>query len=420
LASRAENLGDGLMLRTVRDEDDVERCIAFHTANISASEGAITERLLRFHPEMTWEDFQIVEDTASHEIASTTCLIPWSCRFENVTLRVAMLEMVVTGLSYRKRGLIRRQVERYHGMVAERGYDMSIIQGIPFYYRQFGYAYAVDHFVSDLLPSSRIPDEPGGVRPSFSLRPAALDDVRELSRLYEQANSMLQVTDLRSPEFWQYLLRHAPYPLHMLLGTRDCRPVGYLGLTKMSAKPGLRVNESGVCDYDSGIAALRLLKSQAEGGDIQMAWPRNNLLLRIARGLGTIEGLPYQWLLRITDAAGLLRKLGPVFERRLERSAMAGWSGDLRLNFYREALRLRFEEGSLLAVDPIGFVDTSMGAPDPGDLRIPPDAFLRLFLGYRDLDQLRDAWPDTAFRSELRPLLEVLFPRLEAFFYMRY
>ena len=289
-----------------------------------------------------------------------------------------------------------------HRMVTERGFDLSIIQGIPYYYRQFGYGYAVDNSIGDALPSARVPDGPECGATSFHLRPATLDDVPNLARLHEQACSGLHITDVRSSEFWRYLIQYAPYPLHMLVGTPDGRPTGYLGLTKSAGKPGVRVNESGVCGFEAGLSALQLLKAQAEGGDIQIIWPRTSVLLRIARGLGTVQSVPYQWLLRITDVPGLLRKLAPVFERRLERSEMSGWSGDLRLNFYLEALRLRFEAGKLVAVDEIGFMDASMGAPDPGDVRLPPDAFLRLLLGYRDLDQLRDAWPDTSFRSELR------------------
>ena len=60
-----------------------------------------------------------------------------------------------------------------------------------------------------------------------------------------------------------------------------------------------------------------------------------------------------------------------------------------------------------------------MGA-DGGDLCIPPDAFVRLVFGYRSLDELFDAWPDITIKVESRRLVEVLFPRLDAYFHATY
>ena len=102
-------------------------------------------------------------------------------------------------------------------------------------------------------------------------------------------------------------------------------------------------------------------------------------------------------------------KLAPLFERRLAASGCAGLTESLLINLYREAVRLRFEKGKLSAVERAGFVDASMGA-DGGDLCIPPDAFVRLVLGYRALDRLADAWPDIVIRPGSRHVLDALFP----------
>ncbi len=68
-----------------------------------------------------------------------------------------MLEMVVTHPDYRRRGLVRALIERFHRVTAERGFDLCFIEGIPYYYRQFGYTYAVDHRSYDALAASAIP-----------------------------------------------------------------------------------------------------------------------------------------------------------------------------------------------------------------------------------------------------------------------
>jgi hypothetical protein len=60
-----------------------------------------------------------------------------------------------------------------------------------------------------------------------------------------------------------------------------------------------------------------------------------------------------------------------------------------------------------------------MGA-DGGDLCIPPDAFTRLLLGYRTLDELADAWPDMVVRPARRHLWQVLWPKQPVYFWLPY
>jgi hypothetical protein len=48
----------------------------------------------------------------------------------------------------------------------------------------------------------------------------------------------------------------------------------------------------------------------------------------------------------------------------------------------------------------------------------PPEAFLRLVFGYRELAELRDAWPDIMIKPEVRHLVEVLFPGMLSYLHM--
>jgi hypothetical protein len=108
-----------------------------------------------------------------------------------------------------------------------------------------------------------------------------------------------------------------------------------------------------------------------------------------------------------------------VLAARLAASPYADLTADLILNLFRQAYLLRFVAGELERVEPLGFVDASMGA-DGGDLCIAPDAFVRLLLGYRTLDELTDAWPDTVVRPTHRHLWQVLWPKQATYFWKPY
>ena len=185
MAGYEERLASDLVLRTVRDERDIERFAAFNTAINDATQGKTCANLLRHHPQITYDDFFFVEDDRTAEIVSTICLIPWNCMVEEVQLDVAMLEMVATHPAYRQRGLVRTQIQRFHQVIAERKFDLSIIEGIPYYYRQYGYAYATDHRRSDALPAWQIPDEATAQSTAYQFRPATVDDGPALTALYQ-------------------------------------------------------------------------------------------------------------------------------------------------------------------------------------------------------------------------------------------
>lgn len=407
-------LGGGLVLHSVQSEQDAQRYAAFNREVVSEVQGVTCAQLLAHHPVMRWDDFLMVEDETNGTVVSTTCLIPWHCRIGSVELQVAMLEMVATHPDYRHRGLVRAQIDHFHVLAAAQAFDLCIIEGIPYYYRQFGYGYAGDHWASDGLALARVPD--GGTLPSLRLRPAGVADIPHLSRFYDAAMGQLSAWTQRSAAEWRYLLEVAGYPAAMVEDAAGGEPLGYVVGRKQKAM--LHIVESGIPAAATALALLQSWKSAGMGEAI-LGWPAQGTLVQVARTLGSAPRPADQWLLRVVDWPRFLLKLGPVWAARLAGSAYAGLNADLTVNLYRQAYGLRFEDGQLAAVEAMGFVDASMGA-DGGDLCIPPDAFVRLLLGYRNLDQLGDAWPDLVVRPARRHLVQTLCPQSASYFWMPY
>ncbi|MCB0189550.1 MAG: hypothetical protein KDE31_35000, partial [Caldilineaceae bacterium] len=93
-------------------------------------------------------------------------------------------------------------------------------------------------------------------------------------------------------------------------------------------------------------------------------------------------------------------------------------TGSVCINLYRNAFWLHIDRGQV-RVESAGFVDASLGASG-GDLDIPPDALVRLLLGYHTFEQLTDAWPDARVQPAARDLVAVLFPLLNTHILMPY
>jgi hypothetical protein len=116
----------------------------------------------------------------------------------------------------------------------------------------------------------------------------------------------------------------------------------------------------------------------------------------------------YGWYIRVPDLPAFIRHIGPVLERRLANSIMSGFSGDLKLTFYRSGLRLAFQDGKLIeAVDwtPLDSNDNWEGTS------FPPLIFLQLLFGHRSLAELRYVFPDCWADEEPAILLNALFPK---------
>ncbi|MBI1877990.1 MAG: GNAT family N-acetyltransferase, partial [Chloroflexi bacterium] len=120
---------------------------------------------------------------------------------------------------------------------------------------------------------------------------------------------------------------------------------------------------------------------------------------------------PYAWYLRVADMPGFIRHIAPVLERRLSASVMAGFSGELKITFYRCGLRLVFADGRL--AEAADWAPPESDQPWDG-AGFPALVFLQLLFGYRSLDELRYAFPDCWADEEPTLLLNALFPKQDS------
>jgi len=117
---------------------------------------------------------------------------------------------------------------------------------------------------------------------------------------------------------------------------------------------------------------------------------------------------PYAWYLRLANIPDFLHCITPILDERLAGSPLAGYSGEIKITFYRDGLRLVFEKGRLVCSE--AWKPTPVGGT--GDAAFPPHSFLQLLFGYRSMEQLKDSFVDCwTSKDEIHVLLDSLFPR---------
>ena len=444
-ANYRRDLGNGLILRWSMVED-IEKIaqltgMAFRSKaddppNVRTM-NEIRELMRGDHPLMGSGDYGLVEDTSREGSPAVACTCLWRNRwdYEGIPFDVGQPEIVASDPAYRNRGLIRALFEMVHARSESEGHLVQGITGIPYFYRQFGYEYALDLDGKKRVYISQIPQVKEGEPEPFALRPAIEADLPFIKELYNLRRTRGMVSSFISDKYWLYEIRRKGnpaeerYPRIQMIVNSAGAAQGYVSVVAGRGNNGASFLVFQPFDVlpDVNLVAmmpsvLRALHRYAEETPVFKLRPDQPTepLKRLVLSLGTTHPVydvlgqeltaysqpTYAWYIRVPDLPAFVRHIAPVLERRLVGSVMGSYTGELKLNFYRGGLRMVFEQGQMKAAEhwSAPMYEANDGAG------FPPLVFLKLLFGYRSLDELRYMYPDVWASGETETMLKVLFP----------
>jgi hypothetical protein len=428
---KIRNLGDDLILRHAT-LDDEEHLVQFNreihgegewdarglddwTRDLISGEG----------PTFDTDDFTIVENTETGEIVSSCCLISQTWTYEGIPFKVGRPELVGTKKEYRRRGLVNAQFEVLHKWSAKRGELVQAITGIPFYYRQFGYAMALNLGGGRLGTELNLPELKKDEEEPYTLRPARKKDIPFLMERYEQGCQRSLVSAVWDEALWEYELNgKRQYNINrrecFIIEDKQNKPVGFIGVppVKWGANSALTLFEvaEGIAWADPIPSLIRFLwKNGLEKAKEQDAKQKafgfwlgeSHPAYDVAASYLPQERKPYAYYTRVPDLAAFLSLIQPVLEARLAESAFANYSGELKLSFYKDGLLFKFEKGRITEIKNLGFDEL-----EKPQAHFPPYTFLHFVFGHRTVDELREIHTDCyTQKPEIANLLNALFPK---------
>jgi hypothetical protein len=298
---------------------------------------------------------------------------------------------------------------------------MQVIGGIPWFYRQFDYEFALEHAVEWRAAAADLPER---LYPGLQVRNAVSDDVPLLMRLYEQRSARHRVVCLRDAEQWRYELElrrdgSDPAWTFPLLTRADGTPIAVCAHRRQLRGGRLQVVMLEVVpEAAQGEAVQPLLALLRERGQT-FAEREGQSFTGVSFFLGSehpfheltrgqVEREPGSWALyvRVPDLVDFLGHVAPALDARLAESAFAGESATLDLSCYREGVRLVLEAGRIRAVE--SWLPSTEAL---GQAAFPERSFLQLLMGFRSLAELERFYPDCLIHDERSgALLEALFP----------
>lgn len=426
------DLGDGLILRHGLPEDG-EALALFNgeqhgEGGLASWDGqglaAMTRDLFtRPHVSLTPNDFTIVEETDSGRIVSSMCLIQQTWTYEGIEFGMGRPEYVASHPDFRKRGLIRAQFEVVHQWSADRGLMVQGITGIPYFYRQFGYEFALN--LDGRRFGSQVPNLKDGETEKFCMRPAEKKDIVFMMSVYDYGRKRSMVSANWPQVHWHNNLyemsdQNIQRLVFCVIERVDSHePIGYLALT-----PQLRRTGVNMFHYElmPGISWLEVTPSVVRylwnvGQEYARAENRpcttfgfilgaqHPAYIIMGDGLPQVHE-PYAWYLRVPDVIGFLHHIQPVLEKRLAESIACGHSGEFLVGMYPKGIKLVLEHGRI-AIEP-----WKPKHADHGNAAFPALTFLQILFGYRSFEELKHAFPDCWWDSDqTRVLINVLFPK---------
>ena len=437
LLTERRDLGNGLSLRWSTTDDTEE--IAYLASSVfrDGAEAPLNFRLANLirelmsgnHPLMGSDDFVVVEDTQrkEHPLVACTCFWSQTWEFEGIPFQFGRPEIVATDPAYRNRGLVRAIFEVIHARSEAEGHLAQAITGIRFFYRQFGYEYALDLGGRSITYLSLIPHAKEGAQEPYTLRDAVEEDIPLIKSLYDRrraysiVSSPLEDRWLRYHiQTWKTLDLDESWHLQMIVDTSGVSK-GFLltpmirwdqslAVLALEVLPELNLQEVLPVILRAIHAQGLHVRAQADAG------PLTEIHFNLGQSHPVYDALgnalaprcipPYAWYVRVANLPGFIQHIVPALERRLANSPLGSYSGDLKLDFYRGGLRMVFEHGRLTIVENWQRSTWKFNE----NAAFPPLVFLQLLFGYRSLDDLRYAFPDVKAKDESELVLNVLFP----------
>jgi predicted acetyltransferase len=375
----------------------------------------LVKKWIDHHPSMTLKDFLVIK----HRKKMVACLnlIPSKWSIGGIPLKVAELGCVATLPEHRHQGLQRRLMTGYHRRVEEEGYDLSAIEGIPYYYRQFGYEYALPLDEQTRIGLEKVPD--GEIK--HRIRPFNNCDVPKAMQLLAKSQEKFYVHSVRDEGIWRMQEETgmiSEYRFERYAVEEKGGMVAYFRISENPENKELMVREVTDLTPSMGRSILGFLKDLGRQRGLETlvtTASRHEFFIKQIMAIGeAVQSPPYAWQIRVTDYARAFQKLKPLFEERLATSNdFKHLNMQLYFNFYRYTIQMTTENGTITKIQRL---DTC----EDRNMRFNPLVFVQLLLGYRSREELETVYPDLIVKTSHKPLVDMLFPKLPSYIHTDY
>ena len=335
-------------------------------------------------------------------VVATATLLSETVRVGTASLPAGQVELVATDPEFEGRGLVRALMGLAHDRSRARGDLLQVMIGIPYFYRQFGYVYAMP---IPLTRSVVAGADLGPASDGLSVRVATAADIPAMHALQTRAQSSVDVSMPHSPGCWRWLTARDG-SVQWVVETPDGRAVA----TARALPPdeGLVLGE--VAGEPDGVRAL-LRHARELTDDVEVmerpGTPEGAVLDTLLDPVDDVDAARHWYYVRVERVAPLLEALRPVLGRRwLDAGGADREPHEMLISSYRSHVRFRLDRAGMGDVREGGPLQAPVSAGGSG---VPPDVLGPLLVGPHGAVGLERRHGDVLLGRQ-RDLMATLFP----------
>lgn len=320
-------------------------------------------------------------------------------------LSTACIGALVTHPDYRRQGVATAMVEDALAFARERGHALILLDGIPGFYQQFGYA--------DVLESTQhhinVADIDGLADSPYHIRDAVLGDAPELLRLYHEAFDPYPGVFARTLPIQEHHLRaRLPHNPPLVVEDPEGRACGYAAVPWPRRQPFCP--EVVFADWPAAAALLkaqaRLLRENEEPPE-KLWWqepPQSAALYTLADHIhveSTTHHYPNaHWMARIGSLPCFVQAMLPFWQERWRQAGLT-WHGQMTIAVGESTFCLSFQQEEVLLL-PYAPAETVRA-------QLTPQALVQFVFGFRPIAWLAHQ-PGCFLPNSILPVLQTLMP----------
>ncbi len=348
-------------------------------------------------------------DQDKNKYVGILCLLDTHVKYGEVKIKAAEYGIAGTLEEYRGRGVNNKLTELFLEKSNELGYDFLIIEGIPYFYRTYGFNYAVP-MTGEKIDLERLKLQN---KDSVQIRKATLNDLDFLVEEYNKATKIYDLVKIKDREIIRAQISVYDSSViskdYFILEKRN-KKIGYFTLNKVETpeisdiSPFLTFSQ-----YESVLSYFKNKKYKTLKTDLK----KENKFIKYFRAKGSEKTASYAYQLKIRDQYSFLKSIKPVLEKRVKNSIYANEEIKLHYNNYQDIIQFKLNKGKIY----INKLEKNEG---DNDFALIPQGAVKLFSGDKSMDEITNFLPDCYVKEKYSDLINILFPKLNSHFYMNY
>lgn len=326
-------------------------------------------------------------------ILSCAGVFPGQLHVGEVTLGAGAIEFVATHPDAEGRGLVRRLIEEIHDTARNRNETVQWIVGITYFYRKFGYEYAIPIETMYNFAAGDAPEMPGG----WTVQSVSEAEIPDVAAAQNEYARRADVALTASRRMWDVYRRSPAYDVIVAQSKGD------YGYGRVYAYEDDRYLFDIVANSSAATAAL--INGAGEGG----AYDVTAMAREAARFHLDLYADPAPsgdaYFVRVADPVMLLNAMRPVLSSRLK-SWDSSADGMGLISLYETSIRFNYRNGE---VGPMRAGPGEQAPIGQGGSGVAPDRIVSLLLGPLGAEELAARNPDVNL-GEQEELMKALFP----------